>query len=125
MVPEEPVRFFENLGVMYGSVDREGAAALRADGQVASLTGAPQLSLIRPARVASAQLRRKVTWGIDALGIPALWDEGLHGEGVLVGHLDTGVDGQAPGPQARHRLLRRARQLRAAGRAGAHAVRHR
>jgi subtilisin family serine protease len=95
-VPDQPVRVFENLGVMYGTVDRQGAAALRAAGEVASLTGSPQLSLIRPTRVAPARLRRKVTWGMEALGIPGLWDEGLTGEGVLVGHLDTGADGGHP-----------------------------
>ncbi len=33
---------------------------------------------------------------MEALGIPDLWDEGLTGEGVLVGHLDTGADGGHP-----------------------------
>jgi subtilisin family serine protease len=28
--------------------------------------------------------------------VPALWRQGLSGEGILVGHLDTGVDGEHP-----------------------------
>jgi subtilisin family serine protease len=34
------------------------------------------------------------TWGIERLGVPALWDRGITGQGVLVAHLDTGVDGR-------------------------------
>jgi len=41
-------------------------------------------------------LTRKVTWGLAALKIPQLWDAGLSGKGVVVAHLDTGVDGKHP-----------------------------
>src|SRR5262249_40191810 len=58
--------------------------------------GAPALSLIRPERVAAAKLTTKVTWGIRALNVPKLWDQGLTGKGILVGHLDTGADGRHP-----------------------------
>lgn len=91
-----PVRHYPNLGVMYGSVDRDGLAALRADRRVSGVTGAPPLSLIRPARVAPAKLAASVTWGLGALRVPDLWKQGLSGKGVLVGHLDTGVDGKHP-----------------------------
>ena len=43
--------------------------------------------------------RQRLTWGIKAIRVEELWKDGLTGEGVLVGHLDTGVDG-------RHRALR-------------------
>ena len=36
------------------------------------------------------------TWGLERLGAPALWERGLTGKGVLVGQLDTGVDGEHP-----------------------------
>ena len=89
-------RFYPNLGVMFGTVDRGGLAALRADNRVAAVSGAPQISLIYPERVAAAKLASKVTWGLDFLNVPRLWKEGLTGKGIKVGHLDTGVDGKHP-----------------------------
>jgi subtilisin family serine protease len=91
-----PCRFFPHLGALLGTVDRAGLAALRSDPRVVSVDGAPALSPIRPPRVAAAKLDRARTWGIERLGVPALWEKGLTGKGVLVAHLDTGVDGTHP-----------------------------
>jgi subtilisin len=93
---EPTVRYYPNLGVAFGSVDRAGLAALRADPAVASVQGAPKLSLIKPKRIAEAKLTVNRTWGLVALKAPELWAKGFTGQGVLVGHLDTGVDGQHP-----------------------------
>ncbi|MEX1253402.1 MAG: S8 family serine peptidase [Dehalococcoidia bacterium] len=90
------VRYYPNLGIALGTVTRTGLAALRRKESVDKVVGAPPLSLIRPQRVASARLTRQITWGIEAMDIPDLWREGLNGKGVLVGHLDTGVDGSHP-----------------------------
>lgn len=89
-------RFYPNLGVMFGTVDRSGLTALRADNRVAAVSGAPQISLIHPKRIAAAKLATKVTWGLDFMRIPTLWKEGLTGKGIKIGHLDTGVDGKHP-----------------------------
>ncbi len=94
--PPAPVHVYPNLGLMLGTVTREGLAGLRSDDRVASVGGAPQLSLIKPVRVAAATMQTKVTWGIEFLGVPKLWAEGLSGKGVRVAHLDTGVDGKHP-----------------------------
>lgn len=100
-VPEtEPpplVRYYPNLGVALGTVTRQGLDGLRTDPQVRDVRGTPQLSLIRPTKVAAASLEQLTTWGIAALDVPELWSEGLTGEGIVVGHLDTGVDGTHPG----------------------------
>lgn len=90
------VRVFGNLGVMYGTADEQGLAALGAHPGVASISGAPAFSLIRPSVLGGAKLKDEVTWGIAALGVKALWDQGLTGKGVRIGHLDTGVDGSHP-----------------------------
>ena len=89
-------RFYPHLGVFLGTVSRDGLAALRSDPRVVTVVGAPALSPIRPRRRAPATLDRDRTWGIERLGAPALWDRGLTGRGVLVAHLDTGVDAQHP-----------------------------
>lgn len=91
-----PVRYYPNLGVALGTVDRAGLAALRSDAAVASVQGAPKLSLIAPERIADAKLTVNRTWGLTALKAPELWVEGYTGHGILVGHLDTGVDAQHP-----------------------------
>jgi len=89
-----PVIEFPNLGVALGTVDRAGLQQLRADKKhVAAVVAAPQLSIIRPTRVAAAKLDKSLTWGLHSLDVQKLWDKGFTGEGVLIGHCDTGVDG--------------------------------
>ena len=90
----DSARVYPNLGIVYGTVDRSGLAALKADPRVSSVKPAPQLSLIRP--VAGAGVVGKDVWGIDALGVRELWDQGLSGEGIRVAHLDTGIDATHP-----------------------------
>jgi subtilisin family serine protease len=92
----EAFHVFPRLGVVLGTVDPEGLAALRSDPEVVDVVGAPALSPIRPNAVRAATLQSPLTWGIERLGAPALWQRGLTGKGVLVGHLDTGVDGAHP-----------------------------
>ena len=87
------VRTYENLGVLLGTVDQDGLRRLRANPQVHEVHAAAQLSLIRPTRVSPAKKKNvTVTWGLELLGIPQLWAAGLTGEGMIIGHLDTGVD---------------------------------
>ncbi len=91
-------RLYPNLGIMLGTVDTAGLAALHNDNAVAKVLPALEFSLIRPVdRVITAAPKKKtITWGLKRLGIPQLWAQGLTGKGVLVGHLDTGVDGKHP-----------------------------
>jgi subtilisin family serine protease len=95
---EQPAmaRVYPNLGIVYGTVDREGWAALRRAPEVARVSVAPQLSLIRPVARAAAHLEANTTWGIRSLGVPQLWASGLSGEGVKIAHLDTGVAADHP-----------------------------
>ena len=94
--PPPGPRYYPHLGVMLGTASREGLASLRSDSRVQSVTGAPPISLIRPSRTAAAKLSGSVTWGLKAMQVEKLWGQGLTGKGVLVGHLDTGVDGKHP-----------------------------
>jgi hypothetical protein len=65
------VRYYPNLGILFGTVDSAGLAGLRTEKDtVTSISGAPPLSLIRPTRTAAARLTQNVTWGITALDIP-------------------------------------------------------
>ncbi|MFZ1946946.1 MAG: S8 family serine peptidase [bacterium] len=91
------VILYPGLGILLGTVTREGLAGLKAEKEaVVRVTGAPSVSLIRPTHAEPAKLTRGVTWGIEKLGVPQLWKQGLTGKGVLVGHLDTGIDGRHP-----------------------------
>lgn len=87
-------RQYDNLGVVLGTVTRDGLEALKHESAAATVVGAPQFSLIRPTSATAAKVETGVTWGLARMGVPRLWDAGLTGAGVLVGHLDTGVDGK-------------------------------
>ena len=71
----------------------QGLAA-RAD--VEKVMTAPKLSLIRPVAVAAGRAPTTLTWGLTRLKADQLWAAGITGKGVVVGHLDTGVDGSHP-----------------------------
>ena len=92
--PPPPARYFPNLGVMLGTVDKKGLKALHArKKEVAAVMEAPEFSLISPHEVAAlAGQPAGISWGITRLGVTSLWEKGLTGKGILIGHLDTGVD---------------------------------
>lgn len=46
-------------------------------------------------------MSRRLSWGLEALGIEALWGRGVSGSGVLVGHLDTGIGAEHPALEGR------------------------
>lgn len=94
--PPPPVHYYPNLGVALGTVDRAGLAALEADPNVATVTGAPQISPIWPEKISAAKAPKELTWGLKALRVDALWNAGLTGKGIRVGQLDTGIDGSHP-----------------------------
>ena len=93
---EQKMRVYPRLGLVLGYVDRDGAAALAASSQVERVLEAPELSLIRPFATRAARLAAAPTWGIKRLKVDRLWAQGLKGQGVVVGHLDTGIDGTHP-----------------------------
>lgn len=92
------LRYFPNLGVMLGTVDQQGLNGLQSHtAEVGSLFSPPELSLIHPVdEAALAGPNPGNSWALDRLRIPEAWDKGLTGEGVLIGHLDTGIDTAHP-----------------------------
>src|SRR5262249_22763279 len=54
------------------------------------------LSLIRPVAATEVSPAKGPTWGIGRLNVAKLWAQGFTGQGVLIGHLDTGVDAKHP-----------------------------
>ncbi|SEB76431.1 Subtilase family protein [Rhizobiales bacterium GAS188] len=90
------MRMYPHLRLAIGYVNNGGATALEADSRVASVVKAPELSLIRPVAARPAAPGKVTSWGILRLGADKLWAAGFEGEGVVVGHLDTGVDGSHP-----------------------------
>jgi subtilisin family serine protease len=94
--PTPPVRYFPNLGVMLGTTDRKGLKMLRAHAKVKDVVSPPILSLIRPVSTAAATPKKQSTWGILRLKADQLQQQGLTGQGIIVGHLDTGADGTHP-----------------------------
>lgn len=57
---------------------------------------APVLTLIRPVAATAMKATSGLTWGLKRLRVRELWDQGITGRGVLIGHLDTGVDASHP-----------------------------
>lgn len=88
------VQVYENLGIVLGTVDLNGLASLQQNDGVAAVMGCPQFSLIQPQEVSRPS--QVELWGAEAIRTTRLRMEGLDGTGVLVGHLDTGVDGSHP-----------------------------
>lgn len=93
-VPPSPkVRVFPTLGVALGYMNHAGAQALLATPAVKSILRAEFPNLVRPVQVRASQAANEVSWGVQRLRAPMLWEQGIKGAGVLVGHVDTGVDG--------------------------------
>jgi subtilisin family serine protease len=89
-------RVYKNLGLVLGIVDESSYKAVKQVASVREVTAVPELSMIRPVWSALAAPKAGPTWGIKRLRVPKLWAVGLTGKGVVVAHLDTGVDAGHP-----------------------------
>lgn len=98
--PAPAVKVYPRLGLALGTVARPEVDRLRADGRVGKIEIAPELSLIRPVAATAATKPTETTWGIRRLNVPAAWDAGFDGSGIVVGHLDTGFDAKHPALKA-------------------------
>jgi subtilisin len=88
-----PYRFFPRLGVYFGYMDKQGIRKTEEERRAAAkVYAAEYLSLIRPVFKRLAESAGSLTWGLERLGIDKIWQNGLYGKGIRVGHLDTGVD---------------------------------
>jgi subtilisin family serine protease len=92
----QPYTVYPHLGIVLGTVDAESYRAVKRSEAVRAVTAVPEISLIRPTRSALSDPVAGPTWGIQRLRIPELWEAGLTGKDVVVGHLDTGIDGAHP-----------------------------
>jgi subtilisin len=95
--PTPPVRVFPTLRLALGYVDSAGLKTLAATPGIGQIVRAEVPSLVRPVqvRIAAAAVPGN-SWGVERIGAPELWAQGFLGEGVLIGHVDTGVDGKHP-----------------------------
>lgn len=93
-----PALYLQNLGVVYGQVNKKGWVKLQ--GAIAAsddITGSAPIQPIHSlGSNATPAAIPQIAWGVAQIQAPALWQQGLSGKGVLVAHLDTGVDGEHP-----------------------------
>lgn len=95
--PFRHLRYFPELGIVYGTADGAGLRRLLDSLPIERVTGPLSASLVRPIdRIQIARPTLPVSWGVAAMNVPALWSRGITGKGVSVGHLDTGIDGDHP-----------------------------
>jgi subtilisin family serine protease len=95
---QAPFVDYPNLGVCICTIDSTGLRSLRSARNVAKVLSVPELSLIRPVprMAADAAPASNTNWGLARLRLPDLWNQGIDGKGVMIGHLDTGVDSTHP-----------------------------
>ena len=88
------LRCFPRLGIAVGTI--ESATLARLPGL---LPAEPWVPLALPQL--SSPVRDIPPWNLRFLQVERCWEQGVTGEGVRVGHLDTGVDGNHPALQGR------------------------
>lgn len=86
------LRYFPALNIVLGDIHHDGLERLAIHPRVRYVGSSVAVNLIRPTAARTVALSAETTWGIDMMDVPRLWDAGLDGDGVRIGHLDTGVD---------------------------------
>ncbi len=91
----QPIRYMNRVHVV---AKLEALPEIAAHPAVARLV--PEVDSVRDARRQAGGFLRKAdpvppgpSWGVEALGLAALWEAGVDGRGVVIGSLDSGVMG--------------------------------
>ncbi len=103
---EEPTPLiFPLLGIALSLVRSDSVNALAADLPVRSLSCPSEPELIRPLPSSPVTSLEVASWGLSALGFESVWENGITGKDVLIGHLDTGVAEDHPALSGRVRAF--------------------
>jgi subtilisin len=87
--------YFPRLGLIVGTIDAGGLNKLREEpGIVDVLRGAQPKMVFDVELLEESDATR--SWSLDFLRIPELWNKGITGKGLSIGHLDSGIDGSHP-----------------------------
>src|SRR5450830_631064 len=90
----------ENLGAVMAAVTPENLAKLSEVRGVRKVIAMPTfLPLIAPTQydiAAPAELVDGAVQSLQRAGVPTMWDRGLSGKGVTIGHFDTGINAKHP-----------------------------
>lgn len=80
----------------------EDLASVQALEGVARIEPVRTIPLVPFTSEPAAEAPTKVTWSVEKIGAPKVWEKlGLDGSGVVVGHIDTGVDPSHPDLQGK------------------------
>jgi subtilisin family serine protease len=85
-------RHFPRLGLIVGDVDPAGLNRIRNDPGVLDVVAGVAPRMVYDVDLLEESNAQR-SWSIDFLNIPKLWEKGLTGKGIAIGHLDSGVDG--------------------------------
>lgn len=98
--PQAGAVVLENLGAVMAAVDPVNLAKVGEIPGVRKVIAIPHfVPLVAPLRyraAAPADLREGPAKSLDRIGVPALWDQDLLGEGATIGHFDTGINSTHP-----------------------------
>ena len=82
---------FYSSNVVSITATKEVAEKVASFNEVSSIIANPEAKLVEPVAKGDATLDASVVWNVDILNSTDLWDEGVMGEGVVIGNIDTGV----------------------------------
>jgi subtilisin family serine protease len=92
--------YFPFLGIAYGALNEQGLEKLETNRAVDDIQPvSDSLGLIEPVpddADEEHEPEQEVAWGVERMGAPDLWKQGLTGKGICVAHMDTGVDTSHP-----------------------------
>jgi subtilisin family serine protease len=100
--PNQNMVYFPLLGIAYGAINKLGLEKLETNRAVDDIQSvSDSLALIDPVPrddtdILDQEEDKEVAWGVKRMGAPELWKLGLTGKGIVVAHMDTGVDTTHP-----------------------------
>ncbi|MBK9109899.1 MAG: S8 family peptidase [Saprospiraceae bacterium] len=92
--------------VIHAEIDREAISFLQAQTGIEKISYDAHLNFQFPQTDASAIMHQRapeITWGIQQMNVPAVWDLGIKGKGIVVAGEDTGVKWDVNGLKSKYR----------------------
>jgi hypothetical protein len=98
-----PHRPFWVANMIWVRADLATVGALAERAEVARIAANPRVRMAAPAPAPEPASPEAIEWGVQQIGAPTFWAQGVTGEGVIVGGQDTGYDWDHPALLGKYR----------------------